>query len=814
MKRLVLLGAMCCCWLLSAQYTELYTNLPDLSKSHISWADFDQDGLPDLLLGGFEGNYMATIVNKVYLNNGVGGFTNTFSLTAPYVYAASACADFDRDGRIDFAIMGSSGSSNNLLQIYRNTGGGTFEFAYNSNLGLMNGTMDTGDYDGDGDTDLLICGSVSNTGYTRILRNDGINSFTNISQALPDVKYGDAKWIDFDLDGDLDISITGETNTSPVRLSRIYYNNHGSYSDSGFAFPALNNSTWEWTDLNQDGYPDCVLMGFTGSEAQTNMYINNAGESFSSIPSGLPDLHTGKLTWGDLNRDGIPDAILRGLNGTYYNAGVYLGTGVGHYTHETALNWCLDLLSDGAVTMVDMDADGDLDIMFSGYRDGIQEPYTCVVRNDLALPNTSPLSPTASTVSGGNDLCLTWNSGSDQETHENSLSYRVIMGTAPGYGDVISPGSDRETGYSYLPLPGDYYGRMQLNNLPSGTYSYAVQAIDGGYQASPWSAWQAFACLNPGSPWTDGTPFSLLASAASPHLLLTKSDSHNPALPSLPAGWSSDSDWAIGLEAAEGTANLTLSLETGIWDVYIYQNGIWSSIPGSPLTVESGTFELALPAINFTTKSRNWLLIGRGDLTLPVELTDFFCSSLSEGSVLLSWTWFGDVPLLGFRLYRSELNDPANAVLLTPSLIPALNLPEAEHYSFSDTEVVQEGSYYYWLEAQYHSEAHLFGPVYVHLEPPEEEPLPQAFAIGAAHPNPFRESTCIQIDVKEGHQGTFSIYNLKGQQVLEKSLSAGKHEINWDGRDGNGRRCATGVYFYRFSSDALNRSGRMLYLGN
>lgn len=814
MKRLALLCTMCCCAFLSAQYTVLTTNLPNLSKSHISWADFNQDGLPDLLLGGFEGNYMASIVNRVYLNNGEGGFSNTFTLTSPFSYAASACADFDRDGRIDFAIMGASGSSYNPLQIYRNTGGGTFALAFGTELGLVNGTLDTGDYDGDGDADLLISGSVSNTGYTRILRNDGTNGFTNVPHALPDVKYGDAKWIDYDCDGDLDVSITGEINAAPWRLSRIYVNNHGTYTDSGFTFPALNNSTWEWTDLNQDGFPDCVLMGWTGSEALTNMYINNAGESFTAIPSGLPALQLGKLTWGDLNQDGIPDVVIRGANGSYFNAGVYEGTGLGHYAHVSSLNGYIDNLADGAVTMVDMDADGDLDIVFSGYKDGYQEPYTCVVRNAIASPNTPPTPPSISTVSGGSSLVMSWNAGSDLETHEHSLGYRVIMGTHPGFGDVINPGSDRETGLSYLPLPGEYYGKMQLNQLPSGSYHYAVQAVDGGYQTSPWSAWQSFACLNPGSPWTDSTPFSLTSSAVSPHLLITKSDSQDPTLPPLPAGWSFDTDWALKLEAAEGSAELTLSLGTGIWTVYVYQNGVWSSVPNTPLTVETGSSDLSLPAMGFSAKAQNWLLIGRADLTLPVELNDFFCSALAEGGVLLSWTWYGDVPLLGFRLYRSETDDPATAVLLTPSLIPAQNLPEAEYYSFSDTEVEQEGSYYYWLEAQYHSQANLFGPVYAHLEPPVEDLLPQAFSIGAAYPNPFRTSTCIQIDVKEGHQGVFSIYNLKGQKVLEKPLAAGKHEINWDGRDGKGRRCATGVYFYRFSSDAMNRSGKMLYLGD
>ncbi len=40
---------------------------------------------------------------------------------------------------------------------------------------------------------------------------------------------------------------------------------------------------------------------------------------------------------------------------------------------------------------------------------------------------------------------------------------------------------------------------------------------------------------------------------------------------------------------------------------------------------------------------------------------------------------------------------------------------------------------------------------------------------------------------------------------MNKEMDAGSHSIVWDGKDNNGNRLASGVYFYRIAMDGSKR---------
>ena len=66
-----------------------------------------------------------------------------------------------------------------------------------------------GDYDNDGDLDVLIMGSTGlDEGTSRVYENDA-GSFVDIGAGLTEVYGGTAAWGDYDNDGDLDILMTG-----------------------------------------------------------------------------------------------------------------------------------------------------------------------------------------------------------------------------------------------------------------------------------------------------------------------------------------------------------------------------------------------------------------------------------------------------------------------------------------------------------------------------------------------------------------------------------------------------------------------------
>jgi hypothetical protein len=88
--------------------------------------------------------------------------------------------------------------------------------------GVTGGAVHWGDYDNDGDLDILLTGGSGGIPYSvsKIYRNDGNNLFSeqnNISLAA--VNDGSVQWGDYDNDGDLDILLTGSG------ISKIYRNN-------------------------------------------------------------------------------------------------------------------------------------------------------------------------------------------------------------------------------------------------------------------------------------------------------------------------------------------------------------------------------------------------------------------------------------------------------------------------------------------------------------------------------------------------------------------------------------------------------------
>jgi hypothetical protein len=72
------------------------------------------------------------------------------------------------------------------------------------------------------------------------------------------------------------------------------------------------------------------------------------------------------------------------------------------------------------------------------------------------------------------------------------------------------------------------------------------------------------------------------------------------------------------------------------------------------------------------------------------------------------------------------------------------------------------------------------------------------------YPNPFNPETTIEFNNPVQGLVNINIYNLKGQLVknlLEDNLKQGVHKVVWQGRDSNDKQVASGVYFYKISSE-------------
>ncbi|MCF8356603.1 MAG: T9SS type A sorting domain-containing protein [Melioribacteraceae bacterium] len=201
---------------------------------------------------------------------------------------------------------------------------------------------------------------------------------------------------------------------------------------------------------------------------------------------------------------------------------------------------------------------------------------------------------------------------------------------------------------------------------------------------------------------------------------------------------------------------------------------------------------------------------GGGDITLPVELTDFE-ASYSKNNVVLNWITQSETDNLGFNLYRSENEngfEEENYIQINSTLIEGMGTTSTPtNYSFADEYPNIEGhTYWYWLQSVSTSnELELFGPVSIEI--PFAAQLPTMTILSSNYPNPFNPETTIAFSVKENEEGILTIFNLKGQRVLKETFEAGNHQYHW-----NAEGFSSGMYLYKLSSPTINITKKMILM--
>jgi hypothetical protein len=95
---------------------------------------------------------------------------------------------------------------------------------------------------------------------------------------------------------------------------------------------------------------------------------------------------------------------------------------------------------------------------------------------------------------------------------------------------------------------------------------------------------------------------------------------------------------------------------------------------------------------------------------------------------------------------------------------------------------------------------------------PDAHVAPTRLVLGA-RPNPFRASTHIVLEIPATTEGALRIYDVNGRLVTtlaDGTFTAGRHVTAWDGRGTDGRRVASGIYFYTFKSTSETVTKKLL----
>jgi hypothetical protein len=190
------------------------------------------------------------------------------------------------------------------------------------------------------------------------------------------------------------------------------------------------------------------------------------------------------------------------------------------------------------------------------------------------------------------------------------------------------------------------------------------------------------------------------------------------------------------------------------------------------------------------------------DVSLPVEMTDFYSEFSYEKGIELKWTTQSEVNLEGFHVLRSDRID-GNYIRISDQLIPGQgNSSSLQEYVFVDRDVNFDQVYYYKIFEQSadfgDTSKTFFGPILG-----ETGRKPTRFYLSRNFPNPFNPSTEFSFEMTLDSPVDVSVFNLIGQKIatlIHEYKPAGIYHVQWRGDDDQGMQVPSGVYIYRIQT--------------
>lgn len=195
------------------------------------------------------------------------------------------------------------------------------------------------------------------------------------------------------------------------------------------------------------------------------------------------------------------------------------------------------------------------------------------------------------------------------------------------------------------------------------------------------------------------------------------------------------------------------------------------------------------------------------DQTLPVTLSSFMAVQTSENFAQITWTTESETGLLGYNVFRNELREEDTAYRVNANLIEAENNSVGSSYSYLDEEVEPNTTYYYWLQInEFDGSVSFAGPYQIRIEPDNNSSdvvTPGSTTLNGIYPNPFNPTAAVSFYMGQEDNITLNVYNMKGQLITNlatEKFAEGFHNVVWNGKDANGRDCASGIYFFRMET--------------
>ncbi len=447
-----------------------------------------------------------------------------YPIQRPYLEAnesrsrgSSVIADFDGDGKLDLAVAAPSSDNTGGVDLYRNIHANgpltTGSFASRiritvANIGIFSGRILIADIDSDGKMDMVFANASGSTGILTVLRNTsttGAFSFTqhDISTGFP-TNAGMSTSLalgDVDGDGKPDIALSGYNNAQFFHELRTFRNTStpGSISfESANGFAMSQPEDMVLGDVDGDGKADLVVT-FSSSDpliSQARIYRSTSTAGSVSYATGLNlTLSTdspNRITLGDLNRDGLPEVIVK-LRNSALNVFPNQST-IGNLSFGTRQSYTSESEFGASLTVADLNGDGRPEVIET------------ISGNSSAFISIYPNTGSGSTVQLGSRIqYINQNPSNFQVFGVNSLAVGDLDGD--GKTDFITPSSSNIALFD--------------NRMGTAGFQASSNPLDMGYAARNTTKQVTLTIQNPGtgsltisSVTVSGTGFSITPTTA------------------------------------------------------------------------------------------------------------------------------------------------------------------------------------------------------------------------------------------------------------------------------------------------------------
>jgi hypothetical protein len=825
-------------------FTGTSSSFTAVGSSNAVWGDYDNDNDLDVAIVGSTGSNR---LSRIYRNDG--GSPVAFSIAATLNGVSSGTAvwcDYDNDGDLDILISGYGGASAQYVtKLYRNNNN-TFEEVTTSIAGMNFSSAAFGDFDNDGDYDLLMAGATSDSSVTKIYTNsDGV--FSDAGVSLIGASKSSIVIADYDNDGDMDFAISGSS-SSAGNITVLYQNTNGAFSDIHAGFTGVSNGTITWGDYDSDGDLDLFLSGYQDSLTYISKIYQNTTGTFADISAGITGIAKSTAAWGDCDNDGDLDLAIAGLQDSTTRVTKIFRNTDGAFAD---INAPISGISNGSITLADYDKDGDLDILVSGDSTSSNKFITRIyTNNDLSTANTSPNTPSGlSATINGNNVTLKWNRTTDTQTSKLGLSYNIRVGSSARSNDIVSGAFDDTTGLRGIVAIGNVNKDTAwvIKNLAIGNYFWTVQSIDNNYAGSQFATEIKFAIPDTNGYRSFGAALPLSVKGFKMKFSktgeMTMTPNFGTFLEALFTKFDKQTEPFLGVEqtdkdSAKKYAWIGYKKAAELGKLYTGSHTQQSypidsfRISGSknkkltkvikasrnsydnPAWAQGVLFNMALKASNHNLTPPNF-----GDLILNIDAYLAGRNMKNENLTTIGTTL--DSVMTYYELYNVRSSSAFNSlgIFVETALKPINNGFSAD---LADTNYLVDSNAVKGINQTKNpyaitllgvktpTEVGIVNPPAKHSAPVmRSEPLknkPTIFSLEQNYPNPFNPSTTISFHLEKPAIVTLKVYNLIGQEIAtilaKEDLNSGQYEFNFDAHS-----FASGIYFYRLFGKSQNEFG-------